>query len=215
MSSKKDNISLGVQQEFEDIDYWHKLSKTKKARLKDGTLSHLTEYEWAKKFMHESYANNFDRKDNKNNILKTKEQQRWARRNNNNTNRDALNVAKKAGKFATLLQICEEEALADQGGWKKLFSTNNYEAAAKKLMQDTLGELELEYDSRKIKTLLRFNYKLKTLVSYIRSDIKAQKKKCSGCRKLQWKTHYYKDSRTRDGYRADCKTCYEQRRKSE
>ena len=63
----KYNIPKGVRNEFDDVDYWHKLPKNKFVELPDGTK--ISVYEYMKKFMHEAYANNFSRNEPETNIL--------------------------------------------------------------------------------------------------------------------------------------------------
>lgn len=200
--SKKDNLPLGVQLEFNDVDYWHKLSKTK---IVPGTK--LTEYEWMRRFMHESYAHNFDREDNSKNILKKKEQKQWATRNNNVLNRDVWNLANKSGKFAQLLHISEDEADKKESAWKKKFKSGDYDAAAFELIKESCEELGIKYNLINSKLLLRFNYRLKTLLSYIRADQRAQKKKCKVCKKTKSKTEFRKTKKSKNGYESICIEC--------
>lgn len=206
--SKKDNIPLGVRQEFEDIDYWNKLSKVRNITLDNGEV--VSEYEWMKKYMHEAYANNFDRQNNRNNILKTKEQKQWATRNNNNTNRDALNVIRKSGKMATLFHISETDFNEQKEDWEKVFTLSSYEKAAESLMQQNCEDLELDYSLENVKTILRTYFRIKKFITLLRRDMKNKKKRCEACNKSKLKTEFKADKRTKDGLRKVCQTCEEQ-----
>jgi len=207
MSSKKENIPLGVRQEFDDIDYWHKLSKTKLVKLPDGST--MSEYAYMKRFMHEAYANNFDRKNNKNNILKTKKQKQWATRNNNNTNRDVLNIIKKSGKIATLFHVSEADYKEEAEPWEDKLNTSTYEDAAIEMLKQSCEELALDYDIDTAKNLLRNYFRVKKFIRMIRLDMKNQKKRCTECNKSRLKNEYSSDKRTKDKLKTKCNTCEE------
>lgn len=173
--SKKDNLPLGVQLEFEDVDYWHKLDKIKKVyTLDDGTK--LTEYEYMKKFMHENYGNNFSRKNPKSNILQTDEQKKAARRNNNNTNRDALLVSRKMGALNVLFQIEQTEAGREEEAWEKTFKTGTYNDALKELVGLSCEELEIDCTKQNIRVILRIYFRIKKFISMVRKDKKNERK---------------------------------------
>ena len=170
--SKKDNLPAGVRQEFDDIDYWHKLPKNKYVYVNGVKYS---VYEWMKKAMHEMYANNFDRKQPENNILQTEEQKKWARRNNNNTNRDALNVIKKSGLIATMFHITEGDFKAEHEDWEKEFVIRGYEAGAMELMKKTCKELDIELTKVNIKLILRMYFRMQKFLRLVRKDKKNKK----------------------------------------
>jgi hypothetical protein len=172
--SKKDNIPKGVRQEFEDIDYWHKLPKNKYVTMPDG--SKISVYEYMKKFMHEAYGNNFSRENPESNILQTEEQKKWARRNNNNTNRDALNVIKKAGKMTTLFQI-HDKVFSDQSSedWEKAFKSGTYEQSFKTLLTQCSKELGIVLTDAKTQSILRVYFRIKKFLKMVRHDKRTQK----------------------------------------
>ena len=205
--SRKDNISKGVRQEFDDIDYWHKLDNKKPVfQLKDGTW--LTEYEYLKKFMHEGFANNFDRHDDNVNILQTEEHKKWAIRNNNNTNRDTLNVIRKSGKWATLFQIEDKEYLG--GGselWEKDFTDKTYAETFSKLMQVSADEVGLGFNHGDIKNILRMYFRIKKFLRMVRKDKKNNVKRCKQCKQLKPNVEYNVDKRTKDSLMKKCKQC--------
>ena len=169
--SKKDNLPRGVQLEFEDVDYWHKLDKVKKVyTLADGTK--LTEYEYMKKFMHEYYGNNFSRKDADSNIIQTKEMKSQAIRNNNNTNRDALLVSRKMGALNALFQVEQTEIGRSVEPWENTFKTDTYNAAIKELIKQCCEELEIDYTKPNIRVILRIYFRIKKFISMVRKDKK-------------------------------------------
>lgn len=203
--SKKDNIPKGVQQEFEDVDYWHKLPKNKYVTLADGTK--LSVYEYMKKFMHESYANNFDRKDNSKNILRTKEQKQWATRNNNNTNRDALNVIKKSGKIATLFHIEETQYNTEVENWEKVFKIRGYEPSAKALMEKICEELGIELTNKNMRAILKIYFRFNKFLKLVRHDLKNNKRKCISCGRVKTVDNFGKDRRSKNGLKKRCEEC--------
>lgn len=205
--SKKDKISLGVRQEFDDIDYWHKLDKVKPAhQLKDGTW--LTEYEFMKKFMHEAYGGNFDRKDDSGNILQTKEQKSWAIRNNNNTNRDTLNVIKKSNKWMQLIQERNNDTeITSEEPWVKTFTLENYESAFEELSDYTVSSLNLTSDQLTGLDIIRIYFRVKRFLSLVRKDRKNKMKKCKQCKKTKDRSQFYKHGQTKDKIMNKCKEC--------
>lgn len=172
--SKKDNLPRGVQLEFEDVDYWHKLDKVKKVyTLKDGTK--LTEYEYMKKFMHEHYGNNFSRKNPDGNILQTKEQKKQARRNNNNTNRDALLVSRKMGALNALFEVEGGQFKTEEEHWEKTFKTGTVNDALRTLVDQCCDELDIENTKQNIRGILRTYFRIKKFVSMVRKDKKNER----------------------------------------
>ena len=172
--SKKDNIPKGVQLEFEDVDYWHRLDNVKKVyTLGDGTK--LTEYEYMKKFMHEYYGNNFSRQDDKANILQTEEQKRAARRNNNNTNRDALLVSRKMGALNALFEVDQREFEEAKEPWESQFKSGTYNKAAKMIISQCCDELKLDYTNGNIRAILRIYFRIKKFLKMVRKDKRNKK----------------------------------------
>jgi hypothetical protein len=172
--SKKDNLPRGVQLEFEDVDYWHKLDKIKKVyTLKDGTK--LTEYEYMKKFMHEFYGNNFSRKDPDSNILQEEDVKKEARRNNNNTNRDALLVSRKMGALNVLLQIEQTEVGQAVEPWEETYKTGTTNEALKQLVLQSCEELEIDYTKSNIRVILRIYFRIKKFLKMVRKDKKNER----------------------------------------
>ncbi len=205
MSIKKDKIPLGVRQEFDDIDYWHKLPKNKFVTLKDGTKVSI--YEYMKKFMHEAYANNFSRTEPDGNILRTEEQKKWARRNNNNTNRDALNVIKKSGKMSTLFYV-EEGMIKDQDEeWELSFKNEGYEEAFEGIMKLAAEETGLSFTKRDISAILRMYFRIRKFLSLMRKDRMNNEKKCIKCMRTKSKEEFYKHATSKDGRVKKCAKC--------
>lgn len=203
--SKKDNLSLGVQQEFADIDYWHKLPRNKFVTLKDGTK--ISVYEYMKKFMHESYANNFDRTNHDNNILQTEEQKVWARRNNNNTNRDALNVIKKSGKIATIFHLEETASNVETEAWEDVFKLSGYEAAAESLTKKICEELGISLTYKNQRNILKIYFRFAKFLKLLRSDIKHAQIRCKACGKNKYADMFADDKRTHNGKKKRCIEC--------
>ena len=206
--SKKDNLSKGVQDEFADIDYWHKLPRNRYVTLPNGEK--ISEYEWMKKAMHEMYANNFSRSNPDSNILQTDEQKEWARRNNNNTNRDALNVIKKANKMSTIFHL-EEEMFKDSGKekWEDDFKTGNYGESFKSLIDFSAEELGLTYTREDTKAILRMYFRIRKFLKMLKHDRKIHVKKCKVCKTTKPVSEFRRHNSSRDGYVKKCKGCYE------
>ena len=171
--SKKDNIPKGVRQEFDDIDYWHKIPKNKYVTLPDGTK--ISEYEWMKKFMHEAYANNFSRQEPETNILQSEEHKRWARRNNNNTNRDALLVAKKMGAMKTLFEIEKGTYNTIEEDWETKFKKGTYEAALHSLIEESCTEVSIPFTKLNIRVILRIYFRISRFIKMVRRDQRNKK----------------------------------------
>lgn len=208
--SKKDNIPLGVRQEFDDIDYWHKLPKNKFVTLDDGTK--ISYYDYMKKFMHEAYANNFSRTDQDGNILKTEEQKKWARRNNNNTNRDALNVIKKSGKMATLFYV-EQGMIKDQiEPWEDIFKHDGLEQAFEEIMKMAADETGLLFTKKDVSAILRMYFRIKKFLQLMRKDRRNNEKKCVKCRRTKLKTEFYRHGSTKDGRMNKCANCVREKK---
>lgn len=170
----KDNIPKGVQEEFNDIDYWHKLPKTKYVTLKDGTK--ISYYDYMKKFMHEAYGNSFDRENPETNILQTEEHKKWARRNNNNTNRDALLVSKKMGALNALFQIEKKEFTEDES-WESEFKTGSYEKSLHSLIKTCCDELNITFTKAKIRGIFKIYFRISKFIKMVRKDQKLRKER--------------------------------------
>lgn len=203
--SKKDNIPLGVRQEFDDIDYWHKLPKNKFVELPNGEK--ISVYDYMKKFMHESYANNFSRSEPESNILQTEEQKKWARRNNNNTNRDALNVIKKSGKMATLFHVEAGHKPEDEEEWEKIFKLEGYEPTFEFIVKQFLTKFNIEFNMENCRELLKFYFTVKRFLTAMRRDKNNNTKKCMSCGKRKDLSEFNKHGSSRDGLRRICKSC--------
>lgn len=89
-------LNLRSRWELIDYDYIDKLSETDKA--------------WLNKFTDEYVNANFDRKNLKNNLHKTRELISEIDRSNNNRKTDAMTVAKASGKNVYLEDIKEKDA---------------------------------------------------------------------------------------------------------
>lgn len=166
--SKKNNVPKGVRNEFEDIDYWHKLPKNKFVTLKDGTKINI--YEYMKKFMHEAYGNSFSRDNPKSNILQTEDQKKWARRNNNNTNRDAFLVSKKIGELNAIFEIEKTEFYGEAEAWEETFKYGTYENALGEAIKMCCTELEIDFNDTNIKKILRSYFRVTKFVKLVRRD---------------------------------------------
>jgi hypothetical protein len=203
--SKKDNLSLGVRQEFDDIDYWHKLPKNKFVTLKNGKK--ISIYEYMKKYMHESYANNFSRSDPESNILQTEEHKREARRNNNNTNRDALNVIKKSGKMSSLFYVEEGNINDNPEPWEDAFKYGELEQSFDQLMQMTAQETGLPFTKKDVSAILRMYFRIRKFLQLMRKDRQNNEKKCEKCNKTKLKTDFYRHGTSKDGRMKKCANC--------
>lgn len=172
--SKKNNIPRGVQLEFEDVDYWHKLDRVKKVyTLRDGTK--LTEYEYMKKFMHEQYGNNFSRKDPDSNILQDEKHKRDARRNNNNTNRDALLVSRKMGALNALFEVERASIDKDEEAWEKVFKRGTTNEALRSLVDACCDDLQVKNTRQNIRIILKIYFRIKKFIAMVRKDKKNEK----------------------------------------
>lgn len=165
--SNKHKVPLGLQQEFDDVDYWHKLSRKKYVEMPDGTK--ITEYEWMKRFMHEYYGNKFDRHDDSKNIIQTEELKKEARRNHNNTHRDALLVSKKMGALNVLFEM-ERNDSKEEESWEETFKVGSYQKAIKELIQKCCEELNLDFTKLNVRKLFRVYFRLTKFVRMIRVD---------------------------------------------
>lgn len=210
MSVKKDKIPLGVRQEFDDIDYWHKLPKNKFTTLPDGTK--ISHYEYMKKFMHEAYANNFSRTEPETNILQTEDQKKWARRNNNNTNRDALNVIKKAGKMSTLFYVEEHQIKDIDEDWEVVFKMRGYEPAFEEIMKLTADETGLPFTKKDVSAILRMYFRIRKFLQLMRKDRQNNEKKCNACNRTKPKAEFHKHNRSKDGRTKKCAACITEER---
>lgn len=174
----KRNLPKGVQLEFDDIDYWHKLPKTKDIELPNGEM--ISAYEYMKKFMHESYANNRDRQNPENNIMELPEQKSWGNRNNNNLNRDALNVinksaqvlkvVNKSGYISAAYHVSNETYKNQEEPWQKVFKKAGHEPAAVKLMEQTCDELGIDLNKLNIEKIFRIYFRIKRFLKEVRID---------------------------------------------
>lgn len=173
MKTKKERIPLGVKNEFDDIDYWTTLRKSKETvTLDNGEV--ISVYDYMKKFMQESYGNGFSRKDPDSNILKTNEQKSWAIRNNNNTNRDALLVAGKTNGLINLDYLLTYNDNQDEP-WEHTLKIGNYEQALDHLLSISADEIGCDLSDETKRGLLRYYFRIKKLLRYIRKDNKNEK----------------------------------------
>lgn len=160
---------MGVRQEFDDIDYWDKLLKSNETvTLEDGTV--LSAYDYMKKFMQEAYGNGFSRQQPDANILQTEDQKKWARRNNNNTNRDALNVARKTDRLTNSEFLIERGANIEPEEWETTIKVGTYDEALNHLLVITANELGYPMDQMTKRGLLRFYFRIKKFLQYVRKD---------------------------------------------
>jgi len=166
----KNNLSKGVRNEFDDIDYWHKLPKNQFVTLKDGTR--ISVYEYMKKFMHESYGNNFSRSEPDSNILQSEVDKKWARRNNNNTNRDALLVSKKMGALNQLFDNQEDNNDEVVGSWEWTFKRDSYHEALNVLIKEICDSFKISFTKENIKLIINIYVKLNKFVRMIKKDKK-------------------------------------------
>lgn len=167
--TKKERIPAGVRQEFDDVDYWDKLKKSDETvELENGTV--VPVYEYMKRFMQEAYGNGFSRKSPEDNILQTEDQKRWARRNNNNTNRDALNVARKTSRLTTSDFLIEKGAIEEVEAWEEKIKVGTYDEALDSLLAISGSELKICMDRQQKAAMLRFYFRIKRLLKYIRKD---------------------------------------------
>lgn len=169
----KDNIPKGVRNEFDDVDYWHKLPKNKYVTLKDGTK--ISIYEYMKKFMHEAYANNFSRDEPETNILQTEEHKKWARRNNNNTNRDALLVSKKMGAISTLFQIEKGAYDTKLEHWETQFKLGTYEDSLHALIEQSCEDVGIEFSKLNTRVILKIYFRINKFIKMVRKDQRNKK----------------------------------------
>lgn len=172
---KKNNVPKGVRNEFDDIDYWHKLPKNKYVTLADGTK--ISYYEYMKKFMHEAYGNSFSRSEPDTNILQTEEQKKWARRNNNNTNRDALLVSKKMGALSVTYQLEKSDYESVVEPWEKTFKYQDYESTLQAILKMSSEELKINFDLETSKKILKTYFRLTKFVKLVRRDKRIKKDK--------------------------------------
>jgi hypothetical protein len=167
--TRKEKIPKGVRQEFDDIDYWDKLKKSDEMiTLENGTT--LPVYDYMKKFMQEAYGNGFSRKTPEDNILQTEDQKKWARRNNNNTNRDALNVSKKTDRLTNSDFLLERGQINEAEAWEDTLKVGSYDDALNHLLVITAEELGYPVDKKTKQGLLRFYFRIKKFLRYIRKD---------------------------------------------
>lgn len=172
--TRKERIPAGVRQEFDDIDYWNDLKKSDEViTLESGDK--VPVYEYMKRFMQEAYGNGFDRKQPENNILQTDDQKKWARRNNNNTNRDALLVSKKKRALSNSDFLIEKGRIDTIEAWEETLKTGTYDEALDHLLAVTADELGYPLDGQTKKGLLRFYFRIKKFLSYIRKDKKNER----------------------------------------
>ena len=172
--TKKERIPAGVRQEFDDVDYWKKLKKSKETyTLDDGTK--ISVYDYMKKFMQESYGNGFSRKSEESNIIKTQEQKSWAIRNNNSTNRDALAVAKKMGALFGEGYVPKDVAEEQKEEWETLIKYQGYEQAVAALVKMSSRGRNINASASKKRALIRFYIRVQKMLRYVRSDKKNEK----------------------------------------
>ena len=169
--TKKERIPAGVRLEFDDVDYWKDLKKSDQVvTLQNGKK--IPVYDYMKKFMQEAYGNGFNRKNQNANILQTDDQKAWARRNNNNTNRDALLIAKKRNSLTNNNFLLEQATLTTVEPWEDTLKTSTYDKALTHLLELTAKDLGYPIDRQTKIGLLRFYFRIKKFLGYIRKDKK-------------------------------------------
>jgi hypothetical protein len=172
--TRKERIPAGVKQEFDDVDYWHDLKKSAETvTLADGTV--LSVYDYMKKFMQEAYGNGFSRQNPDENILQTDDQKKWARRNNNNTNRDALLVSQKKHALYNAEHLLDVKQSDITETWETTLKTGTYEEALEHLLVVTANELKIELTPQMKRGMLNFYFRIKKFLSYLRKDKKNER----------------------------------------
>ena len=188
--------SKGVQQEMEDVDYWSKLNPEERA--------------WMEQFMYESYGNGFYNIPKDERILQTDEQLKEARRNNNNTNRDALLRGTKAGQLVPSDTIeFKMGSPEEDSDWEDIYKYGGYEAAVHYLAEMTAGELGIIFDPKDAKILCNFYFRMRKLTRMIKKDRSIKFKLCNVCNENKPRAQFRPDRRTIDGKRKHCDTCEE------
>jgi hypothetical protein len=125
-----------------------------------------------KQFMQEAYGNGFSRQHPEKNVLQTDDQKRWAIRNNNNTNRDALNVAKKAHTLTNSEFLLQKGYLDQTESWETLLKLEGTDAGLEELLSLSTKEIGCGSDARTKRALLRFYLRIKKFLRYVRKDKK-------------------------------------------
>lgn len=206
MKSKKERIPLGVRQEFDDIDYWNKLKKSDETfTLEDGTV--LSAYDYMKKFMHEAYGKGFYKAEEGQGILQTQEQKSWAIRNNNNTNRDALNVARKTNRLSNSEFLLERGAKSEPEAWEQTLKNGTYQDGLDHLLEMAASELKIELTKESKRVILKLYFRITKLMRYMRKDKKNKIKQCKTCNQAKAVQEFYRHNSTKDGYQHVCKQC--------
>lgn len=170
---KSRTLTQGVRQEINDVDYWHKLPKNRYTTLPNGEK--ISIYDYMVKFMREAYGNEFDRENPEKNILQTSEHKSWARRNNNNTNRDALLVSKKMGALNTLYQVVAGEYGKKREKWEEVFRDSDYEEAFHEAMKQSCDEVNIEFDKIGIKSILTVYFRINRFIKLVKKDQRENK----------------------------------------
>lgn len=152
----KHRYSKGVQNEMDDIDYWDKLDSENS--------------DFLKQFMYENYGNGFYQIPEDERILQTEEQLKEARRNNNNTNRDALLRAIKTGKISSADLLDYKLTQEEIDDWEDIYKYNDFEAAVFYLMEMTADELDMEFDEHVGKILCHYYLRMKKLIKLAARD---------------------------------------------
>lgn len=188
--------SKGVQKEMEDIDYWSKLSPEERA--------------WMEQFMYESYGNGFYNIPEDERILQTETQLKEARRNNNNTNRDALLRGNKSGRLVAA-DTLEFKLTSPEDGeeWEDIYKYGGYESAVQYLAEMAAEELGIEFDPNDAKILCNFYFRMRKLTRMIKKDRSIKFKTCEICKEKKPLVQFKSDKRTIDGKRKHCDTCEE------
>lgn len=161
---KKHQYPKPVQEQLNDIDYWHKLNDNDKKFLEQ--------------FMDEYAGNNHQKYSPKKRLLKTEEQQKAARRLNNSFNRDAYEVAKKSMH----LDYSENDdkvfySKENISEWMEAYTIQGHKAALDMIMDDSLVELEQsETTERRKLAMIRFFIVMRryfTLANKEKKNVKA------------------------------------------
>lgn len=169
MTKKKGGPSRNVKAEILDIDYWSKLGTNPSIKLSNGEL--ISEKEYLIQFMRESYGG-LSRKRRK--ILQTEEQHKWATRNMNALNRDALNVARAKDQLVDTIKSGHADYLTGETpeSWVQAYKTRGAKVAVLVMIKEWCQENNIKYSFSRAIALIQFYYSFKKLLKFIgKSDI--------------------------------------------
>lgn len=190
---KKHRYSKGVQNEIDDLDYLDKLPQK--------------EREWMEQFMYENYGNGSYHIEPDKRILKTEEQLKDARRNNNNTNRDALAYIKKTGMALNADDIMYKLHNEEEHDWQSVYKQFGFNETVFFLCEDAATELGLTANMKMARILCKFYVRMKKLRLMLKKDGELTPKRCEECNISRPKVHFADDLRTTNGKAKVCLVC--------